>query len=97
MTSGQIRITEEFLKALNFEKVLVTKEQSGNKEDYHYYILDLAEDKGLTLISNASDEENFPTLHFMDVPDYKFTTAEPIIVLLNILEDNHNSSYVKQF
>ena len=46
-------MTERQLKILRFEKVEVSSEKSGDKP-YHYYTHDFV--KGLSLISNSSDE-----------------------------------------
>lgn len=45
---------EQDLIDLGFERTDVSKEGSGNKNDWYYYTLDFS--KGFGLISNASDE-----------------------------------------
>jgi len=47
-------MTEKELQELDFEKVVVTIEESGNKNDYYYYKYDLNEN--CVLMSNESDE-----------------------------------------
>lgn len=47
-------MTEKELQELDFEKVIVTVQESGNKDDYYYYKYELNENCILT--SNESDE-----------------------------------------
>ena len=47
---------EEDLIYAGFTKVHVTKEESGDDEDYSYYILDVTE--GITLVSDSPVENN---------------------------------------
>jgi hypothetical protein len=54
-----MRITEELLLSLDFEKNLVTEEEAGG-DTYYYYSLDLLQDAGkyaaICLLSCANDE-----------------------------------------
>lgn len=47
---------QQELTEAGFDKVLVTKEESGDKNDYYYYSYEINSD--VILISNASDEIN---------------------------------------
>lgn len=46
---------QELIKA-KFDKVIVTKEESGDKNDYYYYSYEINSD--VILVSNGSDEIN---------------------------------------
>lgn len=54
-----MKITEELLEAFDFEKVEVSKEESGD-EAYYYYAIYLMQDEdgyaGISLLTCASDE-----------------------------------------
>ena len=54
-----MKITEELLLSLGFEKNLVTEEEAGGPE-YYYYSVDLLKDdngySAITLLSCANDE-----------------------------------------
>ena len=47
---------QQELTEAGFDKVLVTKEESGDQNDYYYYSYEINSD--VILISNASDEIN---------------------------------------
>lgn len=86
---GKIRITEEILQDFGFRKIAYTQEETG-KEFYHYE-LPLTESNNysdLLLITNASDELDFPIVQLFGADEYEFLFAEPIIVLMNILQSN---------
>jgi hypothetical protein len=87
MPHGEIPITEDALLAMDFQKVTVTKEESGNNEDYYYFCYRISNDAHLELISEPGNSEQL-IVRFLEVPDFEFKTVEPIIVFLNILEDN---------
>lgn len=87
MGRGEIPITEEALLAMDFQKVIVTKEESGNDENYYYFRYKISNDNHLEMICEPGDNEEL-VVRMLEVPDYEFTTVEPIVVLLNILEDN---------
>ena len=46
-------MTEGIFTELNFEKNVVTPEESGNDKDFYYYSLDIGD---ICIISNADDE-----------------------------------------
>jgi hypothetical protein len=47
---------QQELTEAGFDKVIVTKEESGDKNDYYYYSYEINSD--VILISNGSDEIN---------------------------------------
>jgi hypothetical protein len=47
---------QQELTEAGFDKVIVTKEESGDQNDYYYYSYEINSD--VILISNASDEIN---------------------------------------
>jgi hypothetical protein len=87
MPHGEIPITEEALLAMDFKKITITKEESGNEKDYYYFSYRISNNGQLTLLSDPEDG-NPLVVKLLEVPDYEFTTVEPLIVLLNIIEDN---------
>lgn len=87
MGHGEIPITEEALLAMDFEKVIVPKEESGDNEDYYYFRYKISNDAHLEMVCEPSEEGKL-VVRMLEVSDYEFVTVEPIVVLLNILEDN---------
>ena len=86
-TRGEIRLTEEILSDLGFKKVSYTDED----KEYYHYELSLTRNNNygdLLLITNASDEEDFPIVKLFGADEYDFLFAEPIVVLMNILQAN---------
>lgn len=86
---GEVRITEEMLQGFGFRKIGYTQEETG-KEFYHYELpLTQANDySDLLLITNASDEDDFPIVQLFGANEYEFLYAEPIILFMNILQSN---------
>lgn len=86
---GTVRITEEMLEGFGFRKVAYTQEETG-REFYHYELpLTQHNDySDLLLITNASDEDDFPIVQLFGANEYEFLYAEPILVLMNILQSN---------
>jgi hypothetical protein len=78
-------MTERELEILRFEKVEVPIEESGDKP-YYYYTHDVV--RGLSLISNGSDEvedgEWFVEFFNTDVP-VRFNDMAQVLGLINIL------------
>jgi len=88
-TRGEVRITEEILKAFGFLKRGYKDDESG-KSFYHYELPLTKESKysDLLLITNASDELDFPIVQLFGADEYEFMFAEPIFMLMNILQSN---------
>ena len=86
---GEMRLTEEMLLDFGFSKVSYIEEETG-KEFYHLELpLTRKNNYGdLLLISNANDEADFPVLQLFGANEYEFLFAEPIILLMNILQSN---------
>lgn len=87
-TQGEIRITEEILTDFGFKKISYINELE--KECYHYE-LPLTRNNNysdLLLITNSNDEEDFPVVQLFGADEYEFLFAEPIILLMNILQAN---------
>ena len=78
-------MTERELEILRFQKVEVSAEESGDKP-YYYYTHDVV--KGLSFISNGSDEtkdgEWFVEFFNTDVP-VRFYEMGQVLSLINIL------------
>jgi hypothetical protein len=82
-----IRLTPEFLEEIGFKKVSYVSEET-NKEYFHYE-LPLTRKNDYTdflLISNASDEPDFPVVQFFGVDEYEFHHLEPLVLLMNLLQ-----------
>lgn len=88
-TRGELRITEEMLTDFGFLKIAYTQEETG-KEFYHYELplTQVNNYSDLCLITNASDEDDFPIVQLFGASEYEFMFAEPIILLMNILQSN---------
>ena len=86
---GEIRITEEMLSDFGFRKVAYIQEETG-KEFYHYELPLTADNSysDLLLITNASDELDFPIVQLFGANEYEFFFAEPIIIFMNLLQSN---------
>ena len=87
-------MTEHELALLGFEKTVITDEESDNGYDFHFYVYNVA--KGLTFVSNASDEadldnfaiENWSVTIAETVPPIKFDNFGELQSLINTLEKN---------
>jgi len=66
-------MTEQDLIDLDFNKIIVTDEESNNGYDYYYYSLNLME--GLNLDSTDSDHS---TTHGWEVHNYEWSTVKSI-------------------
>jgi len=53
---GSQRIEEQDLIDLDFNKVLVSKEEHGGENDFYYYVANLFGEDGPCLISNSNDD-----------------------------------------
>ena len=85
-TRGEIRLTEEMLNNMGFKKM---KFKSSEGLTLYCWKLDIAADvEDFYLVTNSSQESNFPVVHFSNTDTYEFQFAEPLIVLLNILQSN---------
>ena len=82
-------MTEDDLKELNFDKIVVTTKESDNEREYYYYELLIM--PGLHLVSTDSDEtknDNWKVKNW-DWPAALFPTKESIIELKKISQYNH--------
>ena len=75
---------QELIEA-GFDKVIVTKEESGDKNDYYYYSYEINSD--VILISNASDEINN---NIWKVYEHSWgvamTDVDDVITLINLFK-----------
>ena len=70
-------IHEQDLIDLGFEKVFVSKHESGHPEDFYYYIYVIS--KHTSLITNADDEAKLSTWHvYILDDDFYFDEIEPL-------------------
>lgn len=85
------KINGEDLTALGFKERTVKPKESGQKNDYYYYVLDIS---GLALISNANDEcigFNEYYVEFFDHPEvgkyYSFKKLAKLVKLLKLAKN----------
>jgi hypothetical protein len=78
-------IQEETLKDLGFVSTTVTKEESGNDNDYYYYTLDIGD---VCLITNAHDEavNDGWVVSIFDSMTNNVTNEEDLIALVDIIK-----------
>ena len=88
-TRGEVRITEEILQGFGFQKCEYKDEETG-KYFYHYELPLTGDNRysDLLLISNTSDDLDFPIVQLFGANEYEFMFAEPIFMLMNILQSN---------
>lgn len=81
------RLTSEMIEDMGFNKIEYFDEETG-KQFYHFELpLTRSNEYGdLLLISNASDEADFPIIQIFGANEYEIHHAEPLIVLLNLLQ-----------
>jgi hypothetical protein len=80
------RLTPELLEEFGFQKVGYTDEDTG-KHVFHYELpLSKSTYCDFILLSNPNDEEEFPIVQFCGVDEYEFRHAEPLVLLMNILQ-----------
>jgi|LakMenE18May11ns_1017448.scaffolds.fasta_scaffold7304879_1 hypothetical protein len=79
-------MTEQDLIDAGFEKVHVSKEDSGDDEDYSYYLLDATE--GITLVSDSPVENNGDnwSVHSFELDKVFITEADHLVHFLNALK-----------
>ena len=79
-------IKEQDLIDLNFDKVNVSEEQSGDNA-FYYYVYDIGY---LSLISDTSDniKKNKWAIQFLDYDDININKREDLAALIKILESN---------
>jgi hypothetical protein len=80
------RLSPELLTEFGFEKIGYIDEDSGI-EKFHYELpLSKTTYCDFLLLSNANDEPDFPIVQFCGVDEYEFHHAEPLVLLMNILQ-----------
>jgi hypothetical protein len=81
-------IHEQDLIDLGFEKVFVSKHESGHEYDFYYYVYVVS--KHTTLITNEDDVAKLSTWHvYLFDDDFYFDEIEPLTTFLT------SFSYVK--
>lgn len=78
-------MTEQDLIDAGFEKVHVSKEDSGDDEDYSYYLLEATD--GITLVSDSPAENNGDSwsVHSFELDKVFITEADRLVHFLNAL------------
>jgi hypothetical protein len=82
-------MTEETFTELNFEKNIVTMEESGNDKDFYYYSLDIGD---ICIISNADDEaeKNGWEAYIFDSLTMRVKGSGDLEDLVRIIKNNTN-------
>jgi hypothetical protein len=82
-------MTEEIFTELNFEKNVVTIEESGNDKDFYYYSLDIGD---ICIISNADDEaeKNGWEAYIFDSLTMRVKGSGDLEDLVRIIKNNTN-------
>jgi hypothetical protein len=82
-------MTEEIFTELNFEKNVVTMEESGNDKDFYYYSLDIGD---ICIISNADDEaeKNGWEAYIFDSLTMRVKGSGDLEDLVRIIKNNTN-------
>ena len=82
-------MTEEIFTELNFEKNVVTMEESGNDKDFYYYSLDIGD---ICIISNADDEakKNGWEAYIFDSLTMRVKGSGDLEDLVRIIRNNTN-------
>jgi hypothetical protein len=79
-------MTEQDLIDAGFEKVHVSKEDSGDDEDYSYYLLEATD--GITLVSDSPAENNGDSwsVHSFELDKVFIIEADRLVHFLNALK-----------
>ena len=79
-------MTEQDLIDAGFEKVQVSKEDSGDDEDYSYYLLEATD--GITLVSDSPAENNGDSwsVHSFELDKVFIIEADRLVHFLNALK-----------
>jgi hypothetical protein len=79
-------MTEQDLIDAGFEKVHVSKEDSGDDEDYSYYLLEATD--GITLVSDSPVENNGDSwsVHSFELDKVFIIEADRLVHFLNALK-----------
>ena len=82
-------MTEGIFTELNFEKNVVTPEESGNDKDFYYYSLDIGD---ICIISNADDEaeKNGWEAYIFDSLTMRIKGSGDLRDLVRIIDNNTN-------
>jgi hypothetical protein len=82
-------MTEEIFTELNFEKNVVTMDESGNDKDFYYYSLDIGD---ICIISNADDEaeKNGWEAYIFDSLTMRVKGSGDLEDLVRIIRNNTN-------
>ena len=79
-------MTEQDLIDAGFRKILVPKEDSGNDEDYSYYLLEVTE--GITLVSDSPAENKGTewSVHSFEIDKLLIVEADRLVHFINALK-----------
>jgi hypothetical protein len=85
------KLTEQHLLDLGFKRVDVSKEESGDGNDFYYYDLDI---NGLGLISSDSDSKdilNVSIFNYDGLNAYDYETLKELIDVLKKIQEQSKS------
>lgn len=82
-------MTEEIFEKLGFEKVVVTREESGCDNDFYYYTIDIGD---ICIMSNSDDEaiEKGWEAFIFDSMTMKIKGSGDLEDLVRIIRNNTN-------
>jgi hypothetical protein len=84
---------EKVLQVLGFERVDITKEESGSPNDWYYYTYDFTKDVtigGFSLIScdNEEAKKNGWYVEIFENDDIRFTKSKDLFRLIELINKN---------
>lgn len=89
-----MKITEKNLIDLGFIRNDVTKEESGDDHDWHYYDFSVCQVDFITLGSNDINDDSWNVEFFNTFPPIKIKTLETLedlIITLKSIEDEQDT------
>ena len=94
MTVGTMKITEQDLIDIGFERTDVPPEESGDNYEWYYYTLSVCQIDFITMESDKVEDGAWSVEFFNTYPPIKITNLETFKTLYNTLktiEDEQNT------
>jgi hypothetical protein len=83
------KLTEQHLVELGFQRVDISKEESGMEDDFYYYDFDLGQ---FALISCDSDSPDAWYVEFFDCEGFRMREYEILKEFIDVLNKVHEQS-----
>lgn len=87
------KLTEQHLIEFGFKRTDVTKEESGEKNDFYYYTLDIGD---LSILSSDSDTKEDFHVGLFDYNDLNVYDYETLKELINVLRKMNEQTLQKK-